>query len=269
MNTRTSQASVLAALASISLLVSCSADAEPVSEEPSLRSDDLPVSVVHGDAAINTSNAIDWALYGDHLVVFEATAEAREGIGDIDQSETGSQLVGRVVELAVTEVLWSRPDAPTPPESMTAVWDGWVVQGQSDTGLYQVEGVPSLEVGDTYVGLATRLEVDGQTSWKILPDTAARYPFNEVAARADPQQSTDPAAPELDERIPPVLEDAVTEGLESVIDTLDATDPPEWTLQFMSLPAVARQEAISREALIRAAPLDQQEQLREQLENQP
>jgi hypothetical protein len=124
------------------------------------------------DAPFPSETASDIVSYADHVALVTAVAEAEEPQPPIP-TPTGSALptIPRRVTFRIDRALWSRPDAPVAPVTVTAKWCGWVVQGGRRTPC-AVTGTPWVFVGGQYV---MPIAYDGTTFSPIQPFAVFRF----------------------------------------------------------------------------------------------
>jgi hypothetical protein len=101
-----------------------------------------------GSGVLPFSSLQDWVSYSDAVVVAEVESQ-----GEVPPSEReleiGEGMIVRTVTVRVTETLWSRPDAPVPPETLTFTTAGWVFKGEKRSRMVFGDGA-WLEVGRSY-----------------------------------------------------------------------------------------------------------------------
>ncbi|MEZ7159143.1 hypothetical protein ACWIFK_01920 [Streptomyces althioticus] len=120
------------------------------------------------DDVLPSVTSTDWVTYADQVAVVRPTSD-REIPASEEEKEAGEGYIGRQATLAVDKVLWSRPDAPQAPESLSLDVAGWVFKdGRRQE--FAVHDTPRLEPGHTYILALARLD-DG--TWSILGSGAA------------------------------------------------------------------------------------------------
>lgn len=97
--------------------------------------------------------AQEWVAYGDYAAVVTVVAEAA---GRPDPKDDG--YIPRTVTANVSQVIWSRPDAPRLAEGITLPAKGWHTTLWGGREEAAPQGAPRLEVGHTYVvGVTSRV----------------------------------------------------------------------------------------------------------------
>ena len=125
--------------------------AEPSVERPAVTE---RIQLGEGRDRRGSLTAEDWATYADHVVVITVINESRVGPSE-KEIERGEGMVGRTVQVTVSKVLWSAPDAPQKaPRSLTMPAPGWVFnnnEGKASEVKFGMSGAPRLEKGHTYI----------------------------------------------------------------------------------------------------------------------
>ncbi|BBH67708.1 hypothetical protein ACTI_43930 [Actinoplanes sp. OR16] len=125
--------------------------AEPVIESPAATEE---IRLGEGRDRRGSLTAEDWATYADHVVVFTVANESRVSPSK-KEIERGEGMVGRTVQVTVSKVLWSAPDAPQKaPRSLTMPAPGWVFNNNEDKAgevKFGISGAPRLEKGHSYI----------------------------------------------------------------------------------------------------------------------
>ena len=153
-------------LSLVLVLTSCAASGQATS--PSVGPPDKPkatsttASPVHmgsGRARRGSYTAKDWVTNADYVVAVEAVSESRVGPSK-REIERGEGMIGRLVELSVSEVLWSAPRAAVAaPSSFKMQVAGWTF-GSDDRSIeeslakpvrFVLEESSRIEVGHSYV----------------------------------------------------------------------------------------------------------------------
>jgi hypothetical protein len=103
------------------------------------------------DAPFPSDTASDVVSYADHVALVTAVAEAEEPQTAV-ATPTGSSLpaIPRRVTFRIDRLLWSRPDGPGAPATVTARWCGWVITAGKRTPC-ATTGTPWVFVGGQYV----------------------------------------------------------------------------------------------------------------------
>lgn len=105
------------------------------------------------DVPFPSDTASDVVSYADHVALVTAVAEAEEPQTAVPMP-TGSNLpaIPRRVTFRIDRLLWSRPDAPAAPATVTAKWCGWVIAAGKRRPC-ATTGTPWVFVGGQYVML--------------------------------------------------------------------------------------------------------------------
>ncbi|MDA1361701.1 hypothetical protein O1R50_18885 [Glycomyces luteolus] len=157
--------------------------------EPLSPSQPLPeVVMVEGVDHLPSETAADWVTYADHVVVVNAVSEISVPPTQIEL-DRGEGLIGRIVTLEISEILWSREGAPVAPPD---TWDYSAIGAQFTEGNtaepYEMalHERPRVEVGHSYV-MAIRWEPerceDGESEpaqWRGLGE-GSEIPYDDAA----------------------------------------------------------------------------------------
>jgi hypothetical protein len=101
------------------------------------------------DFSLPTESLTDWVSYADQLSVVEVLAEERLWPPPPTSGAPPAEYVGRRVDVRVGETAWRRPDAPTAPDRLSFVTDGWSIR-RGHKPVTIGEG-PRLQVGRRYL----------------------------------------------------------------------------------------------------------------------
>ncbi|MEZ7159144.1 hypothetical protein ACBR38_29435 [Streptomyces sp. MAD19A] len=143
------------------------------------------VVLAEGDDVLPSVTSTDWVTYADQVAVVRPTSD-REIPASEEEKEAGEGYIGRQATLAVDKVLWSRPDAPQAPESLSLDVAGWVFKdGRRQE--FAVHDTPRLEPGHTYILALARLD-DG--TWSILGSGAALPYDNGIIGNGESEGTT-------------------------------------------------------------------------------
>ncbi|MGC3000161.1 hypothetical protein ACPF8X_17790 [Streptomyces sp. G35A] len=108
-------------------------------------------AVVLGESkdAVPSVTATDWVSYGDQAAVVHVTAE-HEIAADGEEIAAGEGYLARTVDLEVKERVWTRSGAPSLPDTLSVIADGWSFKGETKTRVGSHD-TPRLEVGHDYL----------------------------------------------------------------------------------------------------------------------
>ncbi len=111
-----------------------------------------PVQHAHGLERFHTSTAADWVTVADHVIVGSVTDD-REKAPKQKEVERGEGLLGRLVTVAVDDVVWSRQDAAPAPTEFTLSVSGTIFNGGVGQNRRRVvvHGHSRIEGGHRYV----------------------------------------------------------------------------------------------------------------------
>jgi hypothetical protein len=129
---------------------------------------------VESSDLLPSATAVDWATYADALVVVTVASE-REIAPTPEEVAAGEGLIGRVVNVALDEVLWHRDRSAELPPSME--WDagGWVFSTGQPRRQMVILDAADLLIGHRYLVPLVRTSL-GQTNveptWMPLSATA-------------------------------------------------------------------------------------------------
>lgn len=115
----------------------------------------------------------DWRTYADHLVSVHEVAEKELGMS-AEEKQAGEGLIGRVATLHVDEVLWSRPHAPSLPNTLDFQVAGWEYKDGHRLEMV-TRGSPRIEKGHEYLVAVTKYPPRfhfGASGWAPLSVTA-------------------------------------------------------------------------------------------------
>ena len=141
------------------------------------------------DAPFPSDTASDVVSYADHVALVTAIAEVDAPTTGTTSSPGGEHVVMRQVTFRVDHTLWTRPDAPTAPKQMTALWWGWLLRDGKRTP-FIVHGAPVVFLGAQYV---MPIAYDGTTYSAIQPFAV----FRVGGDRITPEEQDTPLAQDL------------------------------------------------------------------------
>lgn len=129
-------------------------------------------------ASFPSETPSDVASYADHVALVTAISETdappeSTPPGRFPPDETA---VYRQVTFRVDETLWTRANAPTAPKHFTALWWGWLINGDERMP-FIVHGAPTVFIGAQYV---MPIAYDGKAFTAIQPFAAFRFVDNTV-----------------------------------------------------------------------------------------
>ncbi|MFF8830740.1 hypothetical protein [Streptomyces sp. NPDC015131] len=126
----------------------------------------------HAKESLPSHTPEDWVSYGDHVAVVRVTSETAAP-ASAEEQEAGEGYLSRDVTMEVTDVLWSRAQAPALPGTVTTTVDGWSFKGDVRTPIAR-EGAARLEPGHSYVIALARF---GNGEWSRI-GTGAAMPYD-------------------------------------------------------------------------------------------
>jgi hypothetical protein len=139
------------------------------------------------DVAFPSDTASDVVSYADHVALVTAITETdAPSTAASTSSPGGEHVVMRTITFRVDRTLWSRPDAPTAPKHLTALWWGWLLRDGKRTP-FIVHGAPAVFLGARYV---MPIAYDGTTFSAIQPFAVFRVGRNGIT----PEEQDTPLA---------------------------------------------------------------------------
>lgn len=214
---------------------------------------------VEGVELLPSTTSTDWATYADYVIEVKVLSEARIAPTS-EEVAAGEGLIGRTVQVSVSEVKWKRPTTEIlAPVRMTWSAGGWAFKGGTEKKLVFAD-TPELQVGHHYlVAVAyTPVSVTGEGSSEWIPlGGKAMLPFDsgvvgegETITEHDGGSyrgtSEDGASPMRDE-LWAASEAEVEWTLESMVP--DSRANPYWHLN-----AVQRHQAVLRDSTPKQTP---------------
>lgn len=130
------------------------------------------------DAPFPSDTASDVVSYADHVALVTAIADNDAlPTATPTSSPGGDEVIMRTITFRVERTLWSRPDAPTAPKQLTALWWGWLLRDGKRTP-FIVHGAPAVFLGAQYV---MPIAYDGTTFSAIQPFAVFRVGRDAIA----------------------------------------------------------------------------------------
>lgn len=203
------------------LLLLCAAAAIVIARRhpapPATTTSVLPTPPATTDAPFPSDTASDVVSYADHVALVTATTETdAPPTASPTSSPGGEHVVMRRITFRVDRTLWSRPDAPTAPKHLTALWWGWLLRDGKRTP-FIVHGAPVVFLGAQYV---MPIAYDGTTFSAIQPFAVFR------AGR-------DGITPE--EQDTPLAHDLADASLARVSTVFASAEPDPVAMQYQNL----------------------------------
>ncbi len=207
------------------------------------RPSDSP-TLLQADEMLPSVTAEDWVTYGDHLVLFTVTGESR-GEFVPDEQGSGQGMAERLITTSVDAVLWSRPEAVSFPEELDLSWGGWRVEADGRERAFRYGPSVALDVGVTYVGMMTYVELPGERPFWAFLSTAALLPAQDgIVGEGDVLAITGDGAstygPDPEGTGYDVLDAVWGAPVNDLVALLERTPPDPEASEFMNEPAVER-----------------------------
>lgn len=181
----------------VSAVLGSGLGASVASAGPENPSDTPHVVIAESEQLVPGDTLTDWRSFSDHLAVVTVT-DQRKMKPSAAEVAAGEGLIPRIIHLRVDSIMWSRPEAPDPPTSFDANFDGWEFKGDQLTPL-RLRGEPMLSVGKQYVMPIVRLaENDDSASGGWSPLGTGIIPYESgVLGLGDPLITTKADAGEV------------------------------------------------------------------------
>jgi hypothetical protein len=123
---------------------------------------------IEGASRFPDAGLRDWASFADHVVIFTVTSDREVATATEEELAVGEYVIGREATLTIDRRLWSAPNAPELPSTITMDVKGWAVK-EGQRYAMVAEGEPRLEVGQRY--LAPLLLMDDRSPAECWPLT--------------------------------------------------------------------------------------------------
>jgi hypothetical protein len=178
------------------------------------------------DVAFPSDTASDVVSYADHVALVTAIAETdAPPTATPVNSPGGEHVVMRTITFRVDRTLWSRPDAPTAPKQLTALWWGWLLRDSKRTP-FIVHGAPAVFLGATYV---MPIAYDGTAFSAIEPFAVFRVGRDGIS---------------LEEQDTPLALDLADAALDEISTVFASAEPDPVAAQYRHLLPRARLAAV-------------------------
>jgi len=123
-----------------------------------------PTVTIEGASRFPDTGLRDWISFADHVVVFTVASDREVMDATAEELAAQEYVIGREATLAIERRLWSAPNAPKLPSTITMDVKGWAVADGQRRAMV-ADGEPRLEVGQRYVAPLLLMDDRSPADW--------------------------------------------------------------------------------------------------------
>lgn len=191
------------------------------------------VRIIDPAAAFVAKTAVDWKSLGDAIAVIEVTGSREDKSAAGDPTQNGGTY-GRIVDVSVDRVLWSRDAAHVPPDRFSMRAWGWVRNGNYRQAIV-ARGEPRFETGHSYLVALAKFPY----GWGGL-GSGAEAPFDDGTVGTGEWAGRDPGVDQ------PAIHELIGKNITQVQAYLDAVSPDPRSVQYGNLDPVQRAKKLGK-----------------------